>query len=92
MHRTKYPVRRVAATVSKAAGSLAVFLWLALTQATVAYAQVEAPDSEIPENAPKNWSIQFVAEPVLALAVVVVVLCAVIYAWRMIRLRYPRPS
>ena len=55
-----------------------------------AAAQVSGDTAAIPENAPKNWSIQFIAEPTVAVVVLAIVVCIVWYAVKMIKLRYPR--
>lgn len=73
------------------AATAAFFALAALVLGAVpAAAQVSGDTSTIPENAPKNWSIQFIAEPTVAVVVLAIVVCIAWYAVRMIKLRYPR--
>ncbi|MCE7885168.1 MAG: hypothetical protein DYH08_15150 [Actinobacteria bacterium ATB1] len=92
MQRTSHLPIRLVRSAGRLLASLSVVAWLFVGRVSTVLAQVQRPESEIPENAPKNWSIQFVAEPLLILTLVVVAVCIVAYVWRMVRLRYPRPS
>ncbi|MCC7078141.1 MAG: hypothetical protein IT198_13545 [Acidimicrobiia bacterium] len=93
MHRTHHPLpRRISRAIASLIGSVVAFGVVGLVRASTLLAQVQAPDSEIPENAPKNWSIQFIGDPLVPLAILLVIVCVIVYAWRMIRLRYPRAT
>ncbi len=77
---------RSGATVIAVAASLLFGL------AIPVFAQFDGADAQIPENAPKNWSIQFLAWPLLTISVITLVVIVVYYMVKMIRLRYPAQS
>lgn len=78
-------IRKTTVTVAVALMTLAV-------SATAALAQVNGETAQIPEAAPKNWSVQFLGEPLVAAAVVASVAAVLVYALRLIKVRYPRGS
>lgn len=65
---------------------------LLLTTASVAVAQVSGDNSAIPENPPKNWSDLYLGKPIMAVAILLTIAVVVVYAVKMIRMRYPRSS
>ncbi len=65
---------------------------LLITTAGVGLAQVTGDNSTIPENPPKNWSDLYLGKPIMAVAVLLTVVVVVVYAAKMIRMRYPRSS
>jgi hypothetical protein len=77
-------------TTARYAAALLTAVTALVLGALPAAAQLSGDTAAIPEAAPKNWSIQFIAEPTVAVVALAIVACIVWYAVKMIKLRYPR--